>query len=564
MQKQIKQELKEFPWEKVEAVRLEKVIKKILRKLNTSLSIETADIIHSIEYFKLALDPTQYTNAAEFSVALFASELLSKSKGFYQDLDPDHKGRVKFVESEIKCRETNKRIYMSVLHPMDEDVESAISAARRKIALILGPIVNIDDLSLPSWGPGVTKTIRGRYVNAQKLAEYPFRISTLLWKLHSSYMSASFPYLNSITGIKGEGPYCVLYDSYEPDDIANIVLVPKTSKVSRPITVEPTCNVSMTSVLGDYLRKRLKWNGIDLTCQERNRSLALKALDLGLGTVDLSSASDCIAIMLIQDLFPPAWSDLILRFRTSRYRDGDTSRTFEKFAGMGNGVTFPLETIIFYALSYGVNHIIKPKNSTLSVYGDDIIIASESVPLLIKVMDFCGFSVNKDKTHYEPHDLYRESCGMQVFDGVDVTPVYIKEVNKDQYSCLRNHNRLYRWLVKEYYIDLLPILGTLRPDNANTLIVGTDIPEEDHFYFLYRGKSNGLKLLDRRKSFIKVKAIDFLWWRLLLLEKTSKDWDSYLTMHLQDQKSYPLISKKVYKQSIKVRSNFVLMEGSIR
>jgi hypothetical protein len=95
----------------------------------------------------------------------------------------------------------------------------------------------------------------------------------------------------------------------------------------------------------------------------------------------------------------------------------------EKFSSMGNGFTFELETLIFWAISSGVQDAHNEWN--VHVYGDDIIIPSESFDDVKHALEFFGFSLNKEKSFKD--GAFRESCGSDYFNGVAVRPYYIEE-----------------------------------------------------------------------------------------------------------------------------------------
>jgi hypothetical protein len=85
---------------------------------------------------------------------------------------------------------------------------------------------------------------------------------------------------------------------------------------------------------------------------------------------------------------------------------------------MGNGATFAIETLIFAALSFATG------SKRFSVYGDDIIIEKEYVEDLFTLLKFFGFRINEDKSFTE--GPFRESCGVDVFSGEEVTPFYLR------------------------------------------------------------------------------------------------------------------------------------------
>jgi hypothetical protein len=87
---------------------------------------------------------------------------------------------------------------------------------------------------------------------------------------------------------------------------------------------------------------------------------------------------------------------------------------------MGNGYTFPLETLIFWGLAAACCD----RDSDATVYGDDIIIPSDRFELLAEILRYAGFILNVGKSfHVGP---FRESCGKDYFKGIDVRPFYAK------------------------------------------------------------------------------------------------------------------------------------------
>jgi len=114
--------------------------------------------------------------------------------------------------------------------------------------------------------------------------------------------------------------------------------------------------------------------------------------------------------------------------------DGSRER-LEKFSSMGNGFTFPLESLIFWALASAAS------DDIVTVYGDDIICAVKDVELIIKVLEACGFAINKGKSFWS--GPFRESCGSDYYRGIDVRPVYVKTVLSG-IDLFRLHNHFYK------------------------------------------------------------------------------------------------------------------------
>lgn len=86
---------------------------------------------------------------------------------------------------------------------------------------------------------------------------------------------------------------------------------------------------------------------------------------------------------------------------------------------MGNGTTFPVETLLFVAACHAINPQYRP-GKDFTVYGDDIVYPSDKARDLLKLLRVLGFSRNVDKTFID--GPFRESCGEDWFGGVAVRP----------------------------------------------------------------------------------------------------------------------------------------------
>lgn len=227
-----------------------------------------------------------------------------------------------------------------------------------------------------------------------------------------------------------------------------ITFVPKTSVIKRTIAIEPSANVSMQLAVHRYIARRLHKVGIDISDQTRNRSLALEgSLTGALGTIDLSSASDLVSKELVRLLLPKSWYELLdaLRSKVGRYSGRDIA--LEKFSSMGNGFTFALETVIFYAIAKAMSDR-EGAEFNPSVYGDDIIVQATVFDSTVKALEFFGFKVNTKKSFNS--GPFRESCGLDAFHGVDVRPVFIRSKQLRLVELYALHNHFYRR--KEYEV----------------------------------------------------------------------------------------------------------------
>jgi hypothetical protein len=205
-----------------------------------------------------------------------------------------------------------------------------------------------------------------------------------------------------------------------------VVMVPKNYKTHRTIACEPTGSLPIQLAFDSYVKGRLKRNaGIDLSSQMRNQELAREGSISGdLATIDLSMASDTLSYNTVCLLLPHPWFKFLASLRASNFTSKFGDGRYAKFSSMGNGATFPLETLIFYA---ACRAIVGPK-SVLSVYGDDIIVPSKHFKAVLKYLKFLGFIPNEEKSFVD--GPFRESCGTDWLDGKLVTPFYVRKLPK--------------------------------------------------------------------------------------------------------------------------------------
>jgi hypothetical protein len=190
--------------------------------------------------------------------------------------------------------------------------------------------------------------------------------------------------------------------------------------------------------LGSVMRRKLKRVGIDLDDQTPNqRAAKVGSITDSLATIDLSSASDTVAKELVRLLLPQGWFDVLDLTRSKiGFYEGKWLR-YEKFSSMGNGYTFELETLIFWGLMTAVCTELDIDTSVL-VYGDDIVVPVAAYSLAEEVLTWCGFTLNKQKSFWQ--GPFRESCGKDYFNGVEVRPFFQKEVPNEVETLFRLAN----------------------------------------------------------------------------------------------------------------------------
>jgi hypothetical protein len=207
---------------------------------------------------------------------------------------------------------------------------------------------------------------------------------------------------------------------------ARVVLVPKDSRGPRVISCEPLENQWLQQGL---MRSMVQWIeshpltrlDIRFTDQEPNRMAAIAGSYHGeLATLDLKEASDRVSVWLVEQLFPEPLLGALLATRSlSTVLPSGEVLPLAKFAPMGSATCFPVLATCVWALLRAGDAGADGK--TVFVYGDDVIVETAQAAHAIEQLETFGLHVNRDKSCTT--GLFRESCGMDAYYGVDVTPV---------------------------------------------------------------------------------------------------------------------------------------------
>lgn len=268
-------------------------------------------------------------------------------------------------------------------------------------------------------------------------------LTTTSPELYKSYRASTefHPLTNDSEKLRSEevGDFSVVRHS-------KLLFVPKRTDISRTICVEPSLNMFYQLGLASILETRLRQvYSIDLSVQpDLNRELTRRAsIDGKKVTVDLSSASDSMSVGILRSILPRGFFSWLNSLRTPAVKlpDGRVI-ALRMISTMGNGFTFPLETIIFAAIvsvCHRLSGVNLEKNQKVNgrwvpgnfgVFGDDIIVGSEIYPKLKRLLTILGFKVNFDKTMID--GPFRESCGHDYFNGHFVRSVYLKSLKTPQ------------------------------------------------------------------------------------------------------------------------------------
>lgn len=235
-------------------------------------------------------------------------------------------------------------------------------------------------------------------------------------------------------------------------DGSRLTFVPKNDKTSRCICVEPTLNMFYQLGLGRILELRLRSHfGIDMATQQfKNRELArLGSINDDLCTIDLESASDSLGLHMLKEVLPKDLFEILSLLRSPIcHLPGVGPFELDMISTMGNGFTFPLQTMLFSSVVIASFRTagVKPyyprgtSHGNWGVFGDDIIVPSLILDNVLRLLDILGFVTNSDKTFVK--GPFRESCGEDFFLGVNIRGVYIKSVKtpQERYAAINQLN----------------------------------------------------------------------------------------------------------------------------
>lgn len=302
-----------------------------------------------------------------------------------------------------------------------------------------------DILDAGRTGPGSSLGAEGFDFYSKMFASKLTTTSELLYRNYSYYVS-SCPLWHD-----AEKHRALTKGAYSVVECSRLGFVPKNNVISRTICTEPSLNMFYQLGLGKLLERRLASWGINLSCQQSiNRDLAYQgSIDGSFATIDLSSASDTLSVGVLKDILPAQFFRWLMLLRTSSVElpDGDKLQ-LRMISTMGNGYTFPLQTVIFSAVVRVVLRLhrlpmiwprkkfeVRSKANDIkrrlwSVNGDDIICVTEIANDVLHYLQMLGFKPNATKSFV--NGPFRESCGRDFFNGHDVRGVYIKSLRSPQ------------------------------------------------------------------------------------------------------------------------------------
>lgn len=318
---------------------------------------------------------------------------------------------------------------MSALRKKKVDVHDPVL---RRARLLLGRVLNSLDLSdiTPRHGPGsvsegLDRDERWDFKTWPVRAErcYPFmRYGThSLWRLMELGNTVK----------------------YTRESVTRCCLVPKDFKGPRLISAETTVNQYLQQgqmrLMMRYIdRHPILRQSIRLQDQTFNQRRARESLSENQATVDLSNASDTISVPLFWFLFAevPKLRRQLMSTRSDFMSYKGRKIRIASFAPMGSATCFPVETLVFWAISMAslaeTEHRdfrddlscpdfqkMSRRACQISCFGDDLIVPIACLDILFTTFSQNGMLVNESKTCYRTP--FRESCGSEWYMKTDVS-----------------------------------------------------------------------------------------------------------------------------------------------
>ena len=278
---------------------------------------------------------------------------------------------------------------------------------------------------------------------------------------------------------------------------AKVVLVPKDSRGPRLISCEPVeYQYVQQAVARELVRviecHKLTRGRVNFTDQSINQRYAMYgSLGANWVTLDMKDASDRVSLRLVETLFADTHLLKYLLAARSTHTclpDGKIVR-LNKFAPMGSALCFPVEALVFWALSvacsiHACQDPVHPRDkrewalSGVRVYGDDLIMRTEDYGAALQFFPRVGLMFNIQKCCTS--GFFRESCGVDAYKGLNVSPVRYRTVwvprssaTKQLLSSVEMSNHLYShgyWETADYWMQLvvrkygpIPIVDHDRP-----------------------------------------------------------------------------------------------------
>jgi hypothetical protein len=305
---------------------------------------------------------------------------------------------------------------------LSDERQPVMDVIREARILLSRLFANFDVQNIkPRHGPGIVST-KEQYEDK------------FLWSNVSPRITAVFPFDAYFTASLGH--VCDEYHGFQAvtmlDHSAQVILVPKDSRGPRLISCEPVdfqwIQQGLSRALVDLIEHHpLTRDNVRFTDQSVNRRFARRGSVYGeYATLDLKEASDRVHCELVRLLFPEHIFCALMAARSnSTTLPSGECLNLNKYAPMGSALCFPVMALTIWSLlaAYAPDNDVR-KN--IHVYGDDVIVPTGYAGQAMNVLECFGLKINRDKSCFQ--GFFRESCGLEAYKGVEVTPVRIRTV----------------------------------------------------------------------------------------------------------------------------------------
>jgi hypothetical protein len=295
---------------------------------------------------------------------------------------------------------------------------------------------------------------------------------TLGAKISTLCADGNLEYVQPIQGVYTLMRYPVHRESLH---VSKIVAVPKSYKASRIIAMEPVrFNAFGKAVESVFRNADKQYRNINLENQGINQELAcVGSLNNDLATLDASHASDLISKSLFVDVFPASYVSRVLWCLPDYCEVEGSIRPLQMASTSGHTLTFRHETIVYLAIARASVRIYEgltgeEVTGQCWAYGDDVIIPSAAYDVALHLYKRLGLIINDDKSFHD--GPFRESCGKDYMDGMDVSSVYyprfpvIGTVKKDKITLSsKTYNDEYRGKLENSLTMLIDLQKKLFP-----------------------------------------------------------------------------------------------------
>nr|WKV33822.1 MAG: RNA-dependent RNA polymerase [Riboviria sp.] len=504
-----------------------KVASKHYKCLNTPVSLSCYLLLKYGEYDQLVMKsvlPSEYNCGSTFRKDYAAVKFLAKCAGLPTTFDLTTNALRNEADGEVQCKQTNLRWQKCC---PEFHVSRMLNIAKDLITEILGAPPTFEEIvDGMKFGPGASTATTG--FDTTIVAKISSSLhSTDKARLDLAYAVQQLPMLDPRFQdvLDLVGPLCGPCD----DDILNYsswCTAPKNAKTHRGIATQIHGLMLGQKSLGSTIRKRLVKSRfkLDLDYLWRSNQFFARVGSRGSElnpyvTFDITNASSTIAYETVYNLFPRSWALLLDRWREPSTDYLGTKHDNFKFSAMGNGYTFEMESVLFFALAKAAQIYSGDGAFFCSSFGDDIIVTQSSSENLIDLFNWCGLRVNKTKSFTDGY--FRESCGGDYWDGNDVTPVYLKELLHDEISLVKLANRIRHYSTRYVFgiysdISAFPVWASitdlLRKGRSNVGIGSKELGDT----VLWTGRN------DKLPTFVKPVYFAGLWYFRVISKENHK------------------------------------------